>query len=611
MKRTTKVLSSLLAWMLLFNSMVFSAVSEEALPVETETASDMSAVITGKYEAGDEIVEWSGEGVKHYYLGDGQYQAVVKADEEMLQTKSQQVATRSSTTVTSRRIPLDTHISSSAQSTNYGDVDGVRVGIGVIGLFYESKISLPTNANIQSSSFCFAYYYNVSDGYLTVGAYAVEEYWDEYEVTWDDMEVYPNMGISTELCGSATLTASSTCNATNPTWASVDITDIVRSWYSGERHNEGIALKRTGGTNNSVIIKSYESEQEAYYSYYTINYTLMSEDRVSNGEYYFKNQEFGKYVQPDNNVSSTTEGAITEIWDFNRSFNQRWNITYLYNGYYRIISTVSSKALTAPTNKDSSITQTVYTGSNKQQWSITLNADGTYKFSPRSNESYCMSAGEGLLTSRGRNVEMRSSQSDDRDAWVLEPLDDYQNHSFKVRIYYDDSLPYTEDEILEMYREAVAGFVSEFGIVFEMPIIEYMPNLNVSTNCPYKSNIGTICNSTCGALANCGTEHHKSSERLINLNTSTTYYTIRLVGYAICYNDNGDHDEVWGLGNVNGKNSVITAQSMHFIETIQHELTHNLGQGHDNCTAFDKCVLKGGINYWCDACKQAINNNIN
>lgn len=62
MKRTTKVLSSLLAWMLLFNSMVFSAVSEEALPVETETASDMSAVITGKYEAGDEIVEWSGEG---------------------------------------------------------------------------------------------------------------------------------------------------------------------------------------------------------------------------------------------------------------------------------------------------------------------------------------------------------------------------------------------------------------------------------------------------------------------------------------------------------------------------------------------------------------------
>ncbi len=36
MKRTTKVLPLLLAWMLLFNSMVFIAVSEEALPVEEE-----------------------------------------------------------------------------------------------------------------------------------------------------------------------------------------------------------------------------------------------------------------------------------------------------------------------------------------------------------------------------------------------------------------------------------------------------------------------------------------------------------------------------------------------------------------------------------------------
>ena len=52
MKRTTKILSLLLAGMLLFNSMVFTAVSEEALPEETETASSMSAVIDEKYEAG-------------------------------------------------------------------------------------------------------------------------------------------------------------------------------------------------------------------------------------------------------------------------------------------------------------------------------------------------------------------------------------------------------------------------------------------------------------------------------------------------------------------------------------------------------------------------------
>lgn len=609
MKRMKKILSLLLVCMLILNSMALYAVGEEALPTETETASDvaLSDVIAEKYDVGDEIVEWREEGVKHYYLGDGKYQAVVKAGEMKNSVQSRS----SSTTVNSSRYPLDTYLSSSNKAACYGESEEVWVGTTYIGLFYNGKPNLPTNAIIESATMSFSYYYHVSTGSMTVGAYAVEEYWDEYTVTWNEMAAYPDMGISTTPSGTVILSASSTDSENTPTRASVNITDIVRSWYSKERSNEGIALKRIGGSNTSVILKSYESEDEDHFAYYVITYSTLDEVMVPKGEYYLFNQKYEKYIQPDESVSGTTEGAEIEIWDFNGSFNQRWNIVYLYNGYYKILSTIGNKALTAPTTTDSPITQTTYTGNYRQQWKILQNSDGTYRFYSRSATSYCMVAGSELLVVNGRKVKLRTSQNDDRDDWVLEPLNDYREHSLKVRIYYDDSLPYTEDQILEFYRDAVEEFVSEFGIVFEMPIIEYLPSLNVSTSCCYKSNLKKHCDDNCGSEYQCSSLHHKSAGRLIPLNTSNTYYTIRLVGYATCNNGSDGHEEVWGLGYVNGRNSVVSAQSSHIVETIQHELTHNLGQGHNNCSSFQRCVLEGAVDHWCDSCREAINNNIN
>lgn len=417
MKRMKKILSLLLACMLMLNSMVLYAVGEEALPTETETASDvaLSDVIAEKYDVGDEILEWREEGVKHYYLGDGKYQAVVKAGEMKNSVQSRS----SSTTVNSSRYPLDTYLSSSNKAACYGESEEVWVGTTYIGLFYNGKPNLPTNAIIESATMSFSYYYYVSTGSMTVGAYAVEEYWDEYTVTWNEMAAYPDMGISTTPSGTVILSASSTNSENTPTRASVNITDIVRSWYSKERSNEGIALKRISGSNTSVILKSYESEDEDHFAYYVITYSTLDEDVVPKGEYFFQNAKFNKFAEIDNNAFSTDDGAIIEIWDFNAEADQKWKITYLYNGYYKIISTASDKALTAPTSTNTSITQTVYTSSNNQQWIIKRNTDGTYKLSPRSNESFYMAAGAGLITSRGRNVEMREEQSDGRDKWYF------------------------------------------------------------------------------------------------------------------------------------------------------------------------------------------------
>lgn len=417
MKRMKKFLSLLLACMLMLNGTVLYAVGEEALPSETETAPDVALpdVVDEKYDAGDEIVEWREEGVKHYYLGDGKYQAVVQVGDMVNQAQSRST----STTVNSSRYPLDTYLSSFYKDVCYGESDEVWVGSYYVGLFYNNKPTLPANAVIESATMHFSYYYHVSTGSMTVGAYAVEEYWDEYTVTWNEMDAYPDMGISTTASGTVTLAASSTNSETNPTRASVSITDIVRSWYSKERSNEGIALKRISGSNTSVILKSYESEDEDHYAYYTITYSTLDGNVVPKGEYYLQNAKFEKFAEIDDDASATTDGAIIEIWNFNAEADQKWNITYLYNGYYKIISTASGKALTAPTSTNASITQNVYTGTDKQLWVIKKNTDGTYKLSPKSNQSQYMEAGAGLITARGRNVEMREEQSDNRDDWEI------------------------------------------------------------------------------------------------------------------------------------------------------------------------------------------------
>ena len=131
-------------------------------------------------------------------------------------------------------------------------------------------------------------------------------------------------------------------------------------------------------------------------------------------------------MQIDNNASATSNGAIFELWSFDGDDDQRWRLAYVSDGYYKIVCVASGKVATAPDSTNGSITQTTYSGSDKQLWRISSAGSGMYKFSPKSNASYYMAAGDGIFTSDGRNVEMRSSQSDNKDEWVLELVDAYK-----------------------------------------------------------------------------------------------------------------------------------------------------------------------------------------
>lgn len=164
---------------------------------------------------------------------------------------------------------------------------------------------------------------------------------------------------------------------------------------------------------------------------YTTTYTIVVLP-FQNGTYFIKNREFDRYLQIDNNDSPDydTAGAIMEQWEFDGGAYQKWTLTSLNNGYYKIISAQSGKALTVAEGDISttnvSLVQESYSGANRQQWKITQTDAGYFKIKPRSSEDLdddlAMAVGWGLPNDvNGINIEQRvyADDEDYQDEWQV------------------------------------------------------------------------------------------------------------------------------------------------------------------------------------------------
>ena len=71
------------------------------------------------------------------------------------------------------------------------------------------------------------------------------------------------------------------------------------------------------------------------------------------GEYYIQNRFRPRYVQVDDNDKPgySTSGSILEQWNFCGDAHQRWMITSVGDGYYKIVNVKSDKAISVPANK--------------------------------------------------------------------------------------------------------------------------------------------------------------------------------------------------------------------------------------------------------------------
>jgi hypothetical protein len=146
-----------------------------------------------------------------------------------------------------------------------------------------------------------------------------------------------------------------------------------------------------------------------------------SNDIVSGETYVLRNVNSGKALDVEN--ASTADGANVHQYSYVGDDNQKWVVTDLENGYYRLEAVHSGKALDvegASTADGANVHQYAYGGGTNQQWEIRENADGSYRLLAR-HSGKALDV-EAASTSDGGNVHQYGYVGGDNQKWTLERL---------------------------------------------------------------------------------------------------------------------------------------------------------------------------------------------
>ena len=355
-------------------------------------------------------------------LENGRYALTVSANSEWINDAERSFPVVIDPTMTFTAGIWDTYINAADTDANYGSSEELWVSSTKTTLIKFGDVpSIAKNAKITYASLNAYYYYYVTTGSLDIGLYQVGFNWDEWTLTWDDANQYYNLGIVPFCYRTATVPASPSITEDTPGMVSFNVTELVQAWYAG-LENYGMALKYEGGSNGSVIIKSWEAGSSTR-SYYEVTYVL--EDLpVDNGTYFIRNGELCRYIQINDNTSDyNVDGQTMELWPLDGATDQKWEVEYLHNGYYKIVSALHQKAISVPsgetTTNNISLELEDYEALDRQQWKITTASGGMLKLSPRTSSTRYMAASSGI-GANGRNVEQRANQSGNLlDEWYF------------------------------------------------------------------------------------------------------------------------------------------------------------------------------------------------
>lgn len=212
----------------------------------------------------------------HYELAlisNGRYALNIVADEDWINADGRAFPVTIDPTLILDILPSDAYTNAASPDSWYGFSEELWISNYRTTYIQIDIPELPAEATINSAELHISYYYNVSTGTLVAGAYQILEDWDELSIKYNNAP-----SVSTTLLSTANLFASSLITASSPGPATFDITDAAVAWHSGTAGNYGIALKRQSGSNASVILKSYEAEED--YAYISVNYTYYLPDGV-------------------------------------------------------------------------------------------------------------------------------------------------------------------------------------------------------------------------------------------------------------------------------------------------------------------------------------------
>ena len=335
--------------------------------------------------------------------GKYKYTLTVTADTEWINNEARELPVTIDPTIEVNNSYGEAYVSSTNPNTNYQKPsDGVLYLSSTQRIFLKFNLpTIPANNWITDAYLITQFYFCSSTGNMSIAAYQVPYSWNEDTITWNNsVASHQSAENSATTLSSNDITSSMTATESVPIVLPFDVTTAVQNWCSGDANN-GIALKRTSGMTNAIAFKGYYAD-----SYNTpvleISYRL-----VLNGTFYMRNVEFGNYIQSD----EANRNVSLQLFD--SGIDQRWQITYLNNGYHKISPAGSNLALTAPTTTGGNVSLSNYSnGASNQMWSINQDPYGYYKISPRGSST-------SFIRVSGTNIITGTSQTNNSDEWMF------------------------------------------------------------------------------------------------------------------------------------------------------------------------------------------------
>lgn len=120
--------------------------------------------------------------------------------------------------------------------------------------------------------------------------------------------------------------------------------------------------------------------------------------------------------------ASTGNGANVHIWEYVSLKNQQWEIIPVGDGWYKIVSQHSQKALDAAgqgTTSGTNVQQYVYAQQHDaQKWKLEKAGDGYYYIIPKGNTNLCLDV-DNAGSENGTNVQLYTKNETDAQKWKL------------------------------------------------------------------------------------------------------------------------------------------------------------------------------------------------
>lgn len=158
-----------------------------------------------------------------------------------------------------------------------------------------------------------------------------------------------------------------------------------------------------GSTNNGTNIQLYTGNATNAQKF---KFSYVGKQTIENGTYIISSELNNNKVLDVSDVSNKS-GANVQLWDSVNGDNQKFNITYMGNGYYSIEALHSGKVLdieNGSQNNGANVQQYMSNGTDAQRWIISDAGNGYYNIISKRNGLYLDVSGGN--TSNGTNIQV-------------------------------------------------------------------------------------------------------------------------------------------------------------------------------------------------------------